>query len=615
VKLNNSGRGKTIVTPEEYAFGRLLSYVRYQWPEYIIGKHHAYIAKCLEEVEKGNIDRLIITMPPRHGKTYLASEFFSAWYLGRNPANQVIFASYSHDRASDVGRKVRNQLLSPQFQSVFPDCRVSKDTQSVSNVGTDEGGHFFAVGLGGAITGRGAHCFTGETLIDTEIGKISIRTLYLMNNPPKVLSYNHENGKIALSKIIAKRMINANEIFRIETFSGNKIECTRDHGIYSFESGYRKAGLLRSGDKVAVQKKQIKYNMQNMCDSPQIKADTISTVTRICTKGEHVYDIQVEENENFFANNILSHNCLLIDDPIKGQEEANSDLFMIKMRDWYQSTAYTRLMSGNSAIVIIQTRWVNDDLVGWLLKEHEDEGWAVINFPAMAVEEDILGRNVGDALWPEMYDEERLTRIKKAVGIQTWNALYQGNPVGQEGSIVKYEWLQYYEKQPEDFKQITQSWDTAFKANQLNDPSVCITFGETDSGYYVLDVFRKRLEYPDLRKAAIAMFNEWKPNRVIVEDRASGQSLIQDLNRGTNIPVIPIKAETDKITRLSSVTGIMEAGKFWVPTRAPWLNDYVTELTSVPYAKHDDMADATSQYLRYSQKPKYKPGRNARHWK
>ena len=452
-------------SPEDYAFSRLLAFVKYQYQDYIIGKHHAYIAKCLESVETGDLDRLIITTPPRHGKTMLASEYFSSWFLGRNPKKQVIFSTYSQERAGDVGRKVRNQLQDPGFKRIFPGCNISKDSQSISNVGTQQGGNFFAVGLGSAITGRGAH-------------------------------------------------------------------------------------------------------------------------------------------------------ILLIDDPIKGQDEANSNLFRTKMKDWYRSTAYTRLMPGASAIVIIQTRWDCDDLVGWLTKDHADEGWVVINFPALAVKDnDALDRMAHEALWPKMFSKKRLERIRNAVGTRTWNALYQGNPVGQEGSIVKYEWLKKYEKKPEEFKRIVQSWDTSFKASQLNDPSVCITFGETKDSYYVLDVFRDRLEYPDLKRMAVQLYKKWEPSTVICEDRASGQSLIQDLKRNTRMPIIPIKAENDKVTRLSSVTGVMEAGKFLLPEDAPWLLDYETELTSIPFSRHDDMADATSQYLRYATKSRHVPGKNSRFWK
>ena len=449
----------------DFAFSRLLSYTRLQWQNYIIGQHHALIAKYLEAVEAGIITRLMICMPPRHGKTMLTSEYFPAWYLGRNPDQQIIFCTYSQERSADVGKRVRNQMIdTSRFQAVFPRCKVAKDSKSVSKVGTTDGGNFFAVGIGSAITGRGA-------------------------------------------------------------------------------------------------------------------------------------------------------NVLILDDVIKGQEEAESNLFRTKMKDWYQTTAYTRLMPKN-AVIIINTRWHLDDLSGWLLREHPDENWVVLSLPAIAENEnDLLKRRVGEPLWPEAYDLKRLFSIKSAIGTRAWNALYQQNPVGREGSIIQLEWLKHYTKTPDKFKRIVQSWDTAFKPKQVNDPSVCITFGETKSKTYVLDVFKKRLKYPDLKKAAIAQYEKWDPNVIICEDKASGQSLIQDLQDNSMVPIIPILPESDKLTRMSAQSGKIEAGRLYLPEKASWLVDYESELCNFPFGQFDDQVDATSQYLKYSSKPKYKRSKRASFWK
>lgn len=447
-----------------YAFSRLLSYVKLQWSGYIVGPHHEMIAKFLESVELGEIPRLMITVPPRHGKTLLTSEYFSAWYMGRNPADQIIFCTYSKERSADVGRKVRNQVVDPLFRKVFPKCEIAADSKSVSNVGTTEGGNFFAVGMGGPITGRGAH-------------------------------------------------------------------------------------------------------------------------------------------------------LLILDDVIKGQEEADSELARAKMKDWFQTTAYTRLMTKN-AIVIINTRWHLDDLSGWLLREHADENWVVLNMPAIANhKDDLLKRQPGKALWPEYYNEKRLKSIKNIIGTRAWNALYQQNPVGQKGSIVNIDWFKHYQQPPETFDKIVQSWDTAFKAKEINNPSVCLTFGETKTGYYLLDVFRKRMGYPELRRQAVRLYEDWHPNAILCEDKGSGQSLIQDLQMSTRVPIIKIEPEADKVTRMSSQTSIIESGRFWLPEKAPWLVDYETELTTFPMAPNDDQVDATSQYLKYVSRPKYFPSKRLLFWK
>lgn len=155
-------------TAEELAFSRLVSYCAYQWPGYRLGHHHILIARHLEAVERGDITRLMITMPPRHGKSMLASEFFPAWYLGRNPDHYIATATYAQDLADDFGRKVKNQIEDPTFQAIFPGVALADDSRSAKRftVNNQEGGYehglkqqgaYYAVGVGGPLTGRGAH--------------------------------------------------------------------------------------------------------------------------------------------------------------------------------------------------------------------------------------------------------------------------------------------------------------------------------------------------------------------------------------------------------------------------------------------------------------------------
>jgi hypothetical protein len=218
------------LTAEDYAFSRLISYAAYQWPGYRDAAHHRLIARHLEAVERGDITRLMITMPPRHGKSMLASEFFPAWYLGRNPDHYVVTATYAQELADDFGRKVKNQIEDPLYQAIFPGVGLADDSKSAKRFHIDgaiggyehaisQRGAFYAVGVGGPLTGRGAH-------------------------------------------------------------------------------------------------------------------------------------------------------LLLIDDPVKNREDAESEVIRRKVKDWYTSTAYTRLMPGGR-IVVIQTRWHEDDLTGWLQLEHE----------------------------------------------------------------------------------------------------------------------------------------------------------------------------------------------------------------------------------------------------
>ena len=150
-----------------------------------------------------------------------------------------------------------------------------------------------------------------------------------------------------------------------------------------------------------------------------------------------------------------------------------------------------------------------------------------------------------------------------------------------------------------DFSRIFLSFDTAIKAGLKNDPTVCSVWGELNDNLYLLMVYREWLEYPELKKKAIEWNLKWNPECILIEDKASGQSLIQDLKKEIKTPIIPIKVSKDKITRLASVSPLFEAGKIFLPTEADWLVDYENELFSFPFAEHDDQVDSTSQFLQW----------------
>lgn len=176
-----------------------------------------------------------------------------------------------------------------------------------------------------------------------------------------------------------------------------------------------------------------------------------------------------------------------------------------------------------------------------------------------------------------------------------WNAT-------PEGGIVKAEWLRKrFEVVPAGADQVVHSWDTAYKPGALNDPSVCTVWnlGRGAPGYYLRDLFHGKLEYPALRQRVIDLAERDRPTAILIEDKASGQSLIQDLRNSTSLPIIPIEPEADKVTRMYAVTAMMEAGLVWLPARAPWVLDYEIELTTFPLAPHDDRVDSTSQFLKW----------------
>lgn len=203
-----------------------------------------------------------------------------------------------------------------------------------------------------------------------------------------------------------------------------------------------------------------------------------------------------------------------------------------------------------------------------------------------------------EALWPEQYPVEALLSIQSSIGSRAFESLYQGSPITASGNIFKRDWWKYYKERPV-FKRIIHSWDTAFKAKAENDYSVCTVWGETQNGYYLLDMWRAKVEYPELKRTAISLHNRDHAQGVLIEDKASGQSLIQELKRETTLPLIPVKVDSDKITRAYAVTPLIEAGKVFLPEAAPWLHDFVEELSAFPNGEHDDICDSLSQALTY----------------
>jgi len=302
---------------------------------------------------------------------------------------------------------------------------------------------------------------------------------------------------------------------------------------------------------------------------------------------------------------------LLLDDPVKGRADADSKAKRDFIWNWYSSDATTRLKKGG-AIVIIGTRWHEDDLIGRVLQNAEKGGekWLNICLPAICEESegDPLGRKEGEALWPEWQPIETLIskRDKEGLSSRDWNSLYQQRPAPQEGNSVLRSWFKEYDhfwvKQNLHRMTVIQSWDTASTVGAKSDPSCCVTAAvdfETKN-IYILDVFVRKMEYIELRAEASKLAATFKPNAVLVESAGSGIALGQELS-SRGVPVIKISParQGDKSFRFEKVTPLMEAGKFHVCSFKPWCGAYVDELVTFPAAKHDDQVDATSQLLNW----------------
>ena len=295
---------------------------------------------------------------------------------------------------------------------------------------------------------------------------------------------------------------------------------------------------------------------------------------------------------------------LIIDDPHSEQEAAmseNNPEIYDKTYEWYTSGPRQRLQPGG-AIIIVMTRWSKKDLTGQIIKSSFKDGvndWEVINFPAILPS--------GTPLWPAFWSLKELEALKAELPVAKWEAQYQQRPTSEEGAIIKREnWKIWTEDSPPPCEYIIQSWDTAFEKTNRSDYSACTTWGvfylPDDKGnskpnIIALDSFKRRMEFPELKKKAYEMWKEWEPDTLIVEKKAAGSPLIYEL-RKIGIPMeeyLPSKG-SDKIARVNAVSDMFASGIVWCP-ETRWADELMEELASFPNGDHDDLVDSTSQAL------------------
>ena len=295
---------------------------------------------------------------------------------------------------------------------------------------------------------------------------------------------------------------------------------------------------------------------------------------------------------------------LIIDDPHSEQEatlaETNPEIYD-KTYEWYTSGPRQRLQPGG-AIVVVMTRWSKKDLTGQVLKaaaQRSGEEWEVIEFPAILPS--------GNALWPEFWSIKELEALRQELPNGKWMAQYQQQPTSDVSAIVKRDWWRIWEKDDPPFCSYTiQSWDTAFLKSERADYSACTTWGifehpddtgKMQSNIILLNAFKKRMEFPELKETAFEEYKYWNPDSMIIEAKAAGSPLIFEL-RAMGIPVqefTPSKGN-DKIARLNAVSDMFASGRVWVPN-THWAEELVEEVASFPSGEHDDLVDSMTQAL------------------
>lgn len=402
------------------------------------------------------VNRLIITLPPRHLKSICASVALPAWILGRDPAARVICVSYSDELALKHARDCRKVMESKWYKRLFPGTRLSKKRSAVNDFETTRGGGRFTTSIGGSLTGRGG--------------------------------------------------------------------------------GY-----------------------------------------------------------------------IIIDDPIKLQDSISKALRRYT-NQWYDNTLRSRLDNKKTGVIILVMQRVHlDDLVGHV---REKESWHDINLPAIAEEDETftiwnekdVGRKKGEALHPERDTLEMLEETRNLKGSFNFQAQYQQSPVPEAGNLIKRHWFHFYDVVPVAVRQadrIVQSWDPAISVSDTADWSVCTTWAIRGVDYYLIDVYRKRCDFPTLKRKIVDHKKQYAADIVLIEDAGAAKGLIQQLNDDRQIRPIGIKPEGSKEDRMAAQSAVIEAGRVFLPKNASWLDEFRMEMAAFPSGKHDDQVDSVSQFLKW----------------
>ena len=339
---------------------------------------------------------------------------------------------------------------------------------------------------------------------------------------------------------------------------------------------------------------------KTLMDSPEYKR---VFDTRLREDSQAAGKWETEQGGEYYAAGVGSAitgrgaDLLIIDDPHSEQDAMNPEA-LERAYDWYTSGPRQRLQPGG-AIVLVMTRWSTKDLTSKLISSQKNikaDKWEVIEFPAILPS--------GNPVWPQYWKKEELEGVKASISVGKWNAQWMQNPTAEEGSILKRDWWRVWDKPGiPPLQHIIQSYDTAFSKKETADYSAITTWGvfypneDSPAHLILLDAFKERLEFPELRKEALEQYKYWNPDTVIIEAKASGQPLTYEL-RKLGIPVInftPSKGQ-DKHARVNAVAPMFESGMIWAPDEE-FADEVIEECASFPYGDHDDLVDSTTQAI------------------
>jgi predicted phage terminase large subunit-like protein len=481
---------------------KLIYYTSQFYLNYVADWVHQDVCRRLElfvkQVERGESPRLILNLPPRHGKSLLASDHFVSWALGTHPEWEIISTSYAASLPIGFSRKIRDRIRSAEHQAIFPEAKLRSDATGVEEWQLTAGGRYRAAGVGGGITGTGAH-------------------------------------------------------------------------------------------------------------------------------------------------------ILIVDDPYADDEAAQSETQRAKVIDWFNTTAYSRLAPG-AGVLIIHTRWHDADLSGAMMLDKKDlleqgatldeiDNWELVTYPAIAEDDEWLAvdgsihrgdepeggrllRKKGEAL-TSRYDLNKLNRIKNRLTKSQWNALYQQNPVPDDGDYFTKDDFRFYHTLPGTLDEYTYfcAWDFAIELKKKNDWTVGLCGAMNTRGdVYVVDMFRARVGTYGIVTAIADMVEKWEVSHLGMEDgqiKKTLMPLVEDelrarlLSPSVDDELVPL---TDKLVRARPLQGMMQRGRVYFPLAhvSPWSDRLYNEFIRFPYGVHDDIVDAGAWLLRMAQRippPQFGPRR------
>lgn len=598
----------------------LLSFATLTKASYESTWFHEIIARKLESAlhraMRGEKVRIILTIPPRHGKSELASIRFPAWAIGKYPGIEFILSSYGAELSEKMGMKTRDVIASPEYQAIFPGVELRPDMKSKSKWMTSGGGSFLGVGIGSSVTGSGANCVVPYCTVSTEAGDVPIRQI---RPGDKILGYDHSRDEVSLTEV---RAVSVSAALK-GTVRIGALEITEDHRVYERSKGYVSASGLAGGDQVMLASASFEdvatFGVRpgragHGSPAASISSTLPMSASELATEhglDDYVVDIQTD-TENFFCEGILVHNCILIDDPHKDRAEAESAHMRDTVWEYYRDTLYSRL-EGFGAVVLIMQRWHTDDLVGRVLEQSEKQRkagepydeWEVINFPAIAEEDEyhegVLVRRAGEPLWPSKFPLPILENIR-AASLYKWSSQYMQQPISSETQEFREHMFKRWAPGDLDGKYLRHMTfvDPAISQKREGDNTVVLTIAKEVDGP---NIYRVREDAGHFTPAQTVdlVFKHAQDFRsdVWIETVAYQQALKfaveeEQRRRQTYFMVNSIRSSTNKETRIRGLLPLYAAG---VIHHSPTDHEYEREALVFPKGKRDDRVDCMSFML------------------